>query len=221
MSFWAERVLPILVEKAGRSRTILELRRRWVPRARGDVLEIGAGSGLNFRFYDPARVHAVTAIDPSSPLLARAAARIGEARVSVALVRAIAEQLPFPDGAFDTVVMTYTLCSIDDPQRALAELRRVLRPDGELLFVEHGLARDHSTRRRQRWLTPLWSRVAGGCRLDRDVGAILRAAGFISDDTTASHHDGPRWLDFTYEGSAQLDAVTGSKRSAVDPGTTH
>jgi ubiquinone/menaquinone biosynthesis C-methylase UbiE len=203
MSFWDRRVLPYLIEKAGRSHAILELRQRWVPRAHGEVLEIGVGSGLNLRFYDPARARSVTAIDPSAPLLARAAARVHDTRVPVELVGASAEALPFADASFDSAVMTYTLCSIADPRRALAELRRVLRPGGELIFVEHGLARDDSTRRWQRRLTPLWRRVAGGCHLDRDAGALLRDAGFSSHDLTAAHNDGARWLGFTYQGSAR------------------
>jgi ubiquinone/menaquinone biosynthesis C-methylase UbiE len=202
MSVWATHVLPHLIEKAGRSHAILEARRRWIPRAHGEVLEIGVGSGLNLAFYDPDRVRKLTAIDPSSPLLERASARVRDARVPIELVRGSAEALPFADHSFDSIVMTYTLCSIDDPLRALAELRRVLRPDGELLFVEHGLAREESTRRWQRRLTPLWKRVAGGCHLDRDTGAMLQEAGFRSADMTVAPGDGPRWLGFTYQGTA-------------------
>lgn len=203
MSFWARRVLPYLIEKAGRSHTILEARKRWVPQAYGDVLEIGVGSGLNLAFYDPAHVRKVTAIDLSAPLLDRALPRVRAAKVPVELVNANAEALPFPDAAFDSVVMTYTLCSITDPARALAELRRVLRPGGLLVFVEHGLAHDDSARW-QRRITPWWKHVAGGCNLDRDTGALLREAGFRSDDLTAGPGDGPRWLGFTYQGSAHV-----------------
>jgi len=202
MSFWADRVLPHLVEKACRSHAILEERQRWVPRAHGDVLELGVGSGLNLAFYDAAKVHKVTGIDPSAPLLARAAARISDAPVPVDLVRGRAEDLPFPDRAFDSAVVTYSLCSVDDPARVLAEVRRVLRPGGELVFVEHGLARDAGTRRWQRWLTPLWRRVGGGCHLDRDMTAILRDAGYRSDDLSADYSDGARWLSYTFHGTA-------------------
>lgn len=203
MSFYANHVLPYLIEKAGRSHAILEERKRWVPRAHGEVLEIGVGSGLNLAFYDPARARSVTAIDPSAPLLARAAPRARDARVPIELVRGDAEALPFADATFDSVVMTYTLCSIPHPERALAELRRVLRPDGELVFVEHGLSDDPSTRRWQRRLTPLWKQVSGGCHLDRDAGALVRAAGFTSDDLTAGAGEGAGWLSYTYQGSAR------------------
>ena len=203
MSFWADRVLPHLVEKACRSHAILEARQRWVPRAHGEVLELGVGSGLNLPFYDAAKVAKVTGIDPSAPLLARAAARASEAPVPVELIRGRAEELPFPDRAFDSAVVTYALCSVDDPARVLAELRRVLRPDGELVFVEHGLARDAGTQRWQRWLTPLWCRVAGGCHLDRDIAAILRAAGYRSTDLGADYTEGAHWLSYTFHGTAR------------------
>lgn len=203
MSLWADRVLPHLIEKACRSSAILEERQRWVPRAHGEVLELGVGSGLNLAFYDRARVAKVTGIDPSAPLLARAAPRARAAAVPVELIAGSAEALPFADRAFDSVVVTYTLCSIDDPVRALAEVRRVLRPGGELVFVEHGLARDRGTQRWQRALTPMWRRVGGGCRLDRDVPAILRDAGFAVDELSADYTEGARWLSYTFEGTAR------------------
>lgn len=203
MSLWADRVLPHVIEKACRSSAILEERKRWVPRAHGEVLEVGVGSGLNLEFYDAAKVGKVTGIDPSAPLLERAASRASTVPVPVELVRGYAERLPFADRAFDSAVITYSLCSVEDPARALAELRRVLRPDGELVFVEHGLARDASTQRWQRWLTPVWRRVGGGCHLDRDIAAILRDSGYRSDDLRADYAEGARWLSYTFEGTAR------------------
>lgn len=203
MSLWADRVLPHLVEKACRSAAILEERKRWVPRASGEVLELGVGSGLNLAFYDAAKVAKVTGLDPSAPLLARAAERAASAPVPVELLRGHAEQLPFAQGTFDSAVITYSLCSVDDPARVLAELRRVLRPGGELVFVEHGLAPDAATQRWQRWLTPVWRRVGGGCRLDRDIATILREAGYRTDDLHADYAEGARWLSYTFEGTAR------------------
>jgi ubiquinone/menaquinone biosynthesis C-methylase UbiE len=203
MSFWADHVVPHLVEKACRSQEILAERRRWIPRAYGDVLELGVGSGLNLAFYDAAAVGKVTGIDPSAPLLTRAAARARDAPVAVELVPGTAEQLPFADRSFDSAVIIYALCSIGDPPRALAELRRVLRPGGELFFIEHGLAPDAAPRRWQRRLTPLWRRLGGGCHLDRDIAAILRDAGFRIDELSTAYSDGPRWLSFTYQGAAR------------------
>jgi SAM-dependent methyltransferase len=201
--FWARRVLPVLVEKGCRGRVILEERRRWIPRAHGDVIELGVGSGLNLAFYDANRVAKVTAVDPSPPLLARAGLRAARAPVEVELVEASAERLPFGAEAFDSAVMTYSLCSMADPARALAEVRRVLRPGGELIFVEHGLAPDGATRWWQRRFTPIWRRFTGGCHLDRDVAAILGNAGYHVDQISAGFTEGVRWLNYTYQGTAR------------------
>ncbi len=203
MSLWSDHVLPFLVEKACRSHAIKEQRARWVPRARGRTLEIGVGSGLNLAFYDPGRVEKVTGIDPSEPLLARARERSRSGPVPVELILGRAEALPFPDASFDSALVTYSLCSVDDPQRVLAEIRRVLCDGGELLFVEHGLAPDPEPRRWQQRLTPWWRHISGGCHLDRDVFATIRAGGFGIDDAHAEYGEGARWLSFTYEGAAR------------------
>lgn len=200
MSLWSRHVVPFLVERACRSTTILAERRRWIPRARGRVLELGVGSGLNLAFYDAATVSNVTAIDPSPQLLARAAPRATAAPVPVELVETAAEQLPFDARSFDTVVVTYTLCSMGDPQAALREVRRVLRPDGDFIVVEHGLAPDASTQKWQHRITPVWRRLAGGCRLDRDVAALLRDASFEVGELEAAYSEGASWMSYTYQG---------------------
>jgi ubiquinone/menaquinone biosynthesis C-methylase UbiE len=203
MSLWARHVVPRLIERAAQSPSILDERRRWVPRAHGRVLELGVGSGLNLAFYDPARVAAVTGIDPSPPLLRRAGSRVTRAPVPVTLVEGVAERLPFDAGSFDSAIVTYSLCSMDEPARALAEVRRVLRPGGELVFVEHGLAPDAGTRRWQRRLSPIWRRIAGGCRLDRDLPALLRETGFAVDELTAGYRGTVRVMSYTYQGTAR------------------
>lgn len=174
-----------------------------MPRAHGNVLEIGVGTGLNLPFYNGARATKVTGIDPSEALLAHARRRATGAPVATELVCGRAEDLPFETESFDSAVITYSLCSVDDPVRVLAEVRRVLRPGGELLFVEHGLARDAATQRRQRWLTPMWRRVAGGCRLDRDIASLMHGAGFASVELSADYAAGAKFLSFTYQGSAR------------------
>lgn len=203
MSLWARHVVPRLIERAAQSPNIIGERRRWVPRAHGRVLELGVGSGLNLAFYDPARVVAVTGIDPSPPLLRRAAPRAIRARVPVTLVEGVAERLPFDPGSFDSALVTYSLCSMADPARALAEVRRVLRPGGELVFVEHGLAPDPGMRWWQRRLNPIWRRVAGGCRLDRDAPALLRDAGFAVDELVACYSGAVPVMSYTYQGTAR------------------
>lgn len=202
MGIWANNVLPFLIEKSCRSSTILEERKRWVPRAHGDVLELGVGTGLNLAFYDSGHVRKVTAIDPAPRLLERARTRVATAPVPVELVQAPAEQLPFADRSFDSVLVTYSLCSVDDPRRALAEVSRVLRPGGELVIVEHGLAQDPATQRWQKRITPVWRRLAGGCRLDRDMLALLGEAGFTTDEVTAQPGAGLPLTAFSYQGVA-------------------
>lgn len=202
-SAWEKHCLPGLIDRVCRSGPILEERRRWVGRAEGEVLEIGVGSGLNFIAYDPAKVGRLVGIDPSAPLLARAAARTGELGFPVELRNAPAEKLPFDARSFDSAVVTYTLCSVGDVSKALAELRRVLRPGGKLVFIEHGAAPDARPRRWQQRITPVWRHISGNCHLDRDVRAELEAAGFGLDVIEAAYtEDGPRWMTFTSAGVA-------------------
>lgn len=175
-----------------------------VPRAEGRVLEVGVGTGLNLRFYEPARVREVVGIDPSAPILERARQRLPDARVPVSLVRASAELLPLDAARFDSIVLTYTLCSVARPAAALAEMRRVLRPGGRLSFVEHGVSPDASVERRQQRITPPWRRVGGNFHLTRDVARELTTAGFDLEESKAGYAgDGMRWLSFTYEGVAR------------------
>jgi SAM-dependent methyltransferase len=141
-------------------------RQRTIETARGLVLEVGIGSGLNLPLYGPA-VTRVVGLDPSTELLRLASRRTADVVIPVSLLRASAEHLPLADAVFHTIVMTWTLCSIPNPIAALTEMRRVLRPGGRLLFVEHGLSPEIRTARWQHCLTPYWKRISGGCHLDR------------------------------------------------------
>ena len=178
MSFYDRRILPELIACGCRTRALTRQRARLVPQAAGEVLELGAGGGLNLPFYDSARVTAVHGVEPSGEHRAKAEAAPRPEGLQVALREGRAEALPFKDRRFDTVVCTFTLCSVEDPAAALREARRVLRPGGRLLFCEHGRAPDRRIARWQQRLEPAWAAMAGGCRLTRDVVGELAAAGF-------------------------------------------
>jgi SAM-dependent methyltransferase len=200
---WDTHALPFLVEKACRSGSILEERRRWVPRATGDVLEIGIGSGLNLGLYDAERVTSLVGADPSVPLLDKARLRARDAAFPVELAATAGERLPFDAARFDTAVVTYTLCSVASPSVVLGEIRRVLRPGGKLVLIEHGASPEPGPLRWQRRITPLWRQVAGNCHLDRDVAFELAAAGYVFDEVEAAHApEGSRLTSFTTAGIA-------------------
>ena len=156
-----------------------EYRTELVAGLRGRVLEIGAGSGLNFKLYTPDVE--VVALEPEPNMARRAAERIGEVAARVRLVRGAAERLPCKDASFDAVVLSLVMCSVRSPKRAAAEMRRVLRPDGELRMFEHVRSESATHARWQDRLTPLWSPFSGGCHPNRDTAATMRAAGFDVD----------------------------------------
>jgi SAM-dependent methyltransferase len=201
MGLYERFILPRLLDWAMRDHHLAPYRRRALNAAEGLVLEIGAGSGLNLPRYAEGLDH-VVALDPSPSLLRLAATRRGEARVPVALLCASGELLPFADAVFDTAVTTWTLCSIADPVAALREARRVLKPGGKLLFVEHGLSPTPRTALWQHRLTPCWKAIAGGCHLDRRIDELIRAAGFRIASLDTGHMPGPKPWTFMYQGSA-------------------
>lgn len=203
-NWWERKVVPRLIGCCCSQSNVMALRSHVVPQARGQVLELGAGGGANFTLYDPQRVDRLEGIDPSPELIALAHERCRSGPLACTLCEGIAEQLPYPDHQFDTVVSTFTLCSVQDPLRALQEARRVLKPDGRLLFVEHGASPDAGPARWQHRIEPLWKRIAGNCHLTRDVQAELRAAGFAIDSTDATYLRGaPRWVGWVRWGVAR------------------
>lgn len=157
--------------------SIAEERRKVVPQAEGTVLEVGFGSGLNLPHYDAARVTEVIGVDPGREILALGEARRRASPVPVRILEAPAEAIPLPDAVADTAVLTFTLCTVDDPARVLAEIKRVLKPGGRMLFLEHGRAPDEKVARWQDRINPLWRKIGCGCNLNRDTLALLGAAG--------------------------------------------
>lgn len=191
-----------LLDLAMRQEPVMQERRKVVPRAIGRVLEVGVGSGLNLDLYDRARVDRVWGLDPSRTLLDRADERTRADGVDVRLLAGSAEDIPFNDAAFDTVVSTYTMCTIPDLGRALGEMRRVLRRGGRLLFSEHGLSPDGRIARLQRWLSPCWCFLSGGCNVNRPIQRAIEEAGFRILGVDAAYLPGPRLLTYTSTGTA-------------------
>lgn len=202
MNWYDRHVLPYLIDFACGLPMVQAQRRLLVPQAQGRVLEVGMGTGRNLPFYDRQRVSLVVGVDPAMQMHRLAQRRSRQAGIAVELMGLSAEHLPATDASFDTVVCTYTLCSIPDPLQALHEMRRVLVPGGRLLFCEHGRAPDETVRRWQDRLQPLWGPLAGGCHLGRDVPALLEAAGFAATMQSA-YLAGPRPMTFHYWGHAQ------------------
>jgi len=176
--FYERYLLPHLIDISAGVAPLERQRKAVVPAARGRVLEIGFGTGRNLPFYDASRVTEIIGLEPSEPMRRIGRRRIRDSGLDISLVDAVAEDMPFESGSFDTVLSTFTLCSVSDPLEALREMGRVLAPKGRLLFCEHGRSPHGSVSRWQDLLTPWWKRVSGGCHLDRDVVDLLQVAGF-------------------------------------------
>lgn len=204
MGFYVKRVLPHLIDLTMRNPEATRLRADWVPRACGDVLEVGIGSGLNLPLYS-SQVRRVYGVDPSRELQQMARKRAAAIPLKVEFFLQSAEdQLPLADSSVDTVVMTWVLCSVSNPPRALREIRRVLKKQGQLIFLEHGRSPDRGVAGWQERLTPLWKRVSGGCHLNRKIDEIIAEAGLQISELTTYYLPGPRPLTYTYQGVAQI-----------------
>lgn len=203
MNLYDRYILPRIVNCVCGSPVIEHQRRLVVPRAFGLVLEIGFGSGLNLPHYDRSSVKQVWALEPSAPMRALAAPRIAASGLDVRLLDMPGEELPLPDQSVDSIVVTYSLCTIADAVAALAQMRRVLRPGGSLLFCEHGAAPDARVRRWQDRLDGLWGRCAGGCHLNREVADMIASAGFRMEWLESAYLPGtPRFAGFNTWGAA-------------------
>lgn len=172
------KIMPRLITMACGQGQVMKRRSQVVPLATGDVFELGCGGGLNQEFYDTRSVSSFSGIDPHSGLLDDARARAAKRGWDHDIKQGVGEAIPFTDGSFDTVVCTFTLCSVDEPAQVMGEMRRILKPGGKLLFLEHGRAPDADVAKWQDRIEPIWKRMAGGCRLTRPIGAALRSSGF-------------------------------------------
>ncbi|MFT3976811.1 MAG: class I SAM-dependent methyltransferase [Sphingomonas bacterium] len=179
--FYDRYILPKFIGCACGTKPIMKQRGKIVPKAAGEVLELGMGAGHNLAFYDPAAVTSVTAIEPSAELRAAAMAAPRPESMRLEPIDGVAEALPFDAERFDCILCTYTLCTVGDVAATLHEARRVLKPGGRFLFCEHGLAPDAKVARWQRRIDPVWKRMAGGCHLSRPVAATIAAHGFAID----------------------------------------
>ncbi|HUP38231.1 MAG TPA: methyltransferase domain-containing protein [Candidatus Limnocylindria bacterium] len=221
MGLYRTYLLPTLTELAMRNRRLRPERERWVSLARGAVLEVGVGSGLNLPIYGR-EVRKLYALDPSEELLRMARSRAARAAVSVEFLCRPAAAIPLADGSVDDVVTTWTLCTIPDPVAALQEMRRVLRPAGRLIFVEHGRSPDPAVVRWQDRLTPLWRRVAGGCHLNRPIDLLLRSGGFEALAMDRGYVAGPRVGSYLYRGIARAaGGQVSNTDTSAEKGSTH
>lgn len=203
MSVYENQILPYLIHVSMRPATLAAYRQRVVPAAEGRVLEIGVGSGLNLPYYSAAAAE-VVGLDPSPKLLSMAGKAARRTTRRIELLEGSAEAIPLDDSSVDTVVTTWTLCTIPDVSKALAEMRRVLKRNGRLLFAEHGRSPDPGVRYWQDRLTPVWRRIGGGCQLNRPIPQLVEGAGFRIEQMENGYMPGPKPMTYMYEGSARV-----------------
>lgn len=202
MNLYQRYLLPRIVNFTCGLKPMMKQREKIVPLAEGRVLEIGIGSGLNLPFYTPDRVKHLWGLDPSQEMWALAQTKLKILNFDIEFIEAPAENIPLEASSADTVLITYTLCTIPDVPSALNEARRVLKPDGSLLFCEHGLAPDESVRRWQNRLNPLWKRIGGGCNLNRPIPELIEQAGFRIRGMDTMYLPGWKPASFNYWGAA-------------------
>lgn len=204
MSLYEEKILPHIIDRACSMGQVMNLRSQVVPQARGTVLEVGMGSGLNLEFYDADKVDLVYGLEPSPGMRKKARPNLAKSKVKVEWLDLPGEQIPLADNSVDTVLLTFTLCTIPDWQAALEQMKRVLRPDGELLFLEHGQSPHQSTRTWQNRITPAWKKVAGGCHLNRPITELIQQAGFrIMELENLYVPKAPKIAGYIYKGRAR------------------
>jgi ubiquinone/menaquinone biosynthesis C-methylase UbiE len=203
LSFYNDHILPHVINLAMRNRELRPYRERVLSQAHGRVLEIGIGSGLNLPLYG-SRVDTILGLDPAARLITMAQDAANRSKIPVTLITGSAQAIPIDSDSIDTLVTTWTLRSIPDAVAALQEMHRVLKPAGQLLFVEHGSAPEENVRKWQNRLTPVWKRIGGGCHLSRPIRALIEGAGFRMIRLDMGYAKGPRPMTFFYEGCAAM-----------------
>ena len=204
MGFYDERILPHLIDYSCSVGQVMKLRSQVVPQAHGTVLEVGMGSGINLEFYNPDTVSLVYGLEPSEGMRRKARANLAKSSVAVEWLDLPGEQIPLPDNSVDTVLLTFTLCTIPDWRAALDQMKRVLKPDGELLFLEHGESPDQGVCKWQHRITPGWKKIAGGCHLNRPIADLIREAGFeITELENLYVPKAPKFAGYIYKGRAR------------------
>jgi ubiquinone/menaquinone biosynthesis C-methylase UbiE len=203
VSFYEDRVLPKLINLACSAKPARKQREKIVHRAYGDVLEIGFGGGLNLPHYDADKVRRVFGLEPSAGMRKSAAPRIDASPIDVELIDLPGEEIPLDDNSVDSILVTYTLCTIADAVAALHGMRRVLKPRGHLFFCEHGKAPENAVQRWQNRLNPAWRAFSGGCNMNRDIPALLKEGGFIIEDDNRMYIPGIRALSYNFWGAAR------------------
>jgi len=203
VSFYENRVLPHLINCACSTKPSQKQREKIVPLAKGDVLEIGFGSGLNLPYYDAQKVRKIWGLEPSEAMRRKAQPMVNASSLEVDFIDLPGESIPLEANSVDTVLVTYTLCTIADATAALEGMRRVLKPGGYLLFCEHGIAPDRNVRRWQHRLNPAWSRFAGGCNMNRDIPGLITKGGFEITADERMYIPGAKVLCYNYWGRAR------------------
>lgn len=203
MSFYEDRILPHIIDKACSMGQVMKLRSQVVPEARGTVLEVGMGSAINLDFYDPSIVERIYGLEPSAGMRRKAQANLQRSGIPVEWLDLPGEKIPLEDNSVDTVLLTFTLCTIPDWHAALHQMKRVLRPGGSLLFLEHGESPDEATRKWQHRITPGWRKLAGGCHLNRQIADLIKEAGFeIQTLENLYIPKSPKIAGYVYKGRA-------------------
>lgn len=205
MGLYNKYILPEVIDWTCKQKPNMRQREKVIPLASGNVLEIGIGSGLNLPFYDKKKVKHLTAIDPSVDIWNKNIIDTKNFPFEFEFIQAFAENIPTDNNSFDTVVITYTLCSIPDTHKAFEEIKRVLKTNGKLIFCEHGKAPDRAIERWQNFINPVWKRLGGGCNLNRDIPSIIKNNGLKINKLKTMYISGWKPASFNYWGTAKIN----------------